>query len=316
EELREIVTRAVNTSVDTYFGNSEALERLNRICTQFNDAFEGVRSVNNVKEAKFEIHLSKQKIAENIDDLKKKLSRSSSDHALELLERLNSLSTKDLKWYDPLASQVISDKFKLVQNLEETSEKSFMEPFNKMQVEISLNIQNICTNFVESFHDDDMEDLPQKPSHDNSWREDEVTLANVAENILSFLNSIWRNSAFDAEFASDQSEGIYVTDVIVPLIHELESTNLYFLFSAKRQSLASADRRGSGKQPDIIFLEMHRKKIYELIYVECSHLICTGHKKKDNKVKLWREMNDGLCYIYRSCIPARNEFRILGLQVA
>ncbi|CAG8699057.1 4868_t:CDS:1, partial [Cetraspora pellucida] len=34
EELREIVTHAINKLVNTYFGNSEALERLNRICTQ------------------------------------------------------------------------------------------------------------------------------------------------------------------------------------------------------------------------------------------------------------------------------------------
>ncbi|CAG8848081.1 46034_t:CDS:1, partial [Gigaspora margarita] len=34
KELREIVTRAVNESADTYFEDSEALERLNRICTQ------------------------------------------------------------------------------------------------------------------------------------------------------------------------------------------------------------------------------------------------------------------------------------------
>ncbi|CAG8438426.1 5830_t:CDS:2 [Scutellospora calospora] len=42
----------------------------------------------------------------------------------------------------------------------------------------------------------------------------------------------------------------------------------------------------------------------------------TGRKKKDDEVKLWCEMNDGLCYVYRSCIPARNEFGILGIQVA
>ncbi|CAG8731113.1 12463_t:CDS:2, partial [Racocetra fulgida] len=68
------------------------------------------------------------------------------------------------------------------------------------------------------FHDDDMEGLPRKLSHDNSWKEDEATLANVVKDILGSLNSIWMNPAFDAEFASDQSEGTYVTDVIVPLI--------------------------------------------------------------------------------------------------
>ncbi|KAF0413849.1 hypothetical protein F8M41_007712 [Gigaspora margarita] len=320
EELREVVTRAVNESADTYFEDMEALERLNRICTQFNDAFEEVRSVNNVQEAKLKSNLNKQNIAENIDDLKKKLERSSSDHAFELLERLNSLPIKDLKWNDPLASQVISDKSKLVQNLDETSKKSFMEPFNKMQVRVPSNIRNICTNFVKSFHDDDMESLPRKLSHDNSWKENKTTLANVVKDILGSLNSIWMNPAFYAEFARDQSEGTYVTDVIVSLIcatlNQLPIKKYAFLSSAERQSLASADRRGRGKQPDIMFLEMCCEKIYELMYIECSRLICTDRKKKDDEVKLWREMNDGMRYVYKSCRPVRNEFGILGIQVA
>ncbi|CAG8526860.1 16450_t:CDS:10 [Gigaspora margarita] len=325
EELKEIVTRAVNESADTYFENSETFGKIEQnlytgfsqgesllayYCHSgfslasfeiqmkknvvFNDAFEGVRSVNNVQVAKLKINFNKQKIAENIGDLKTKLKRSSFDHAFELLERLNSLPIKNLKWNDSLASQVISDESKLVQNLEETSKKSFIKPFNKMQVRIPPNIRNIYTNFVESFYDDDMEGLPRKLSHDNSWKED--------------------------EFASDQSEGTYVTNVIVPLIHvtlnKLPIKKYAFLSSAERQSLASADRRERGKQPDIMFLEMCCKKIYKLMYIKCSHLICTNCKKKDDEAKLWREMNDEMCYVYKSCRPVRNKFGILGIQVA
>ena len=39
---------------------------------QFNDAFEGVRSVNDIKRAKLEKHLSRQEITVNIGDLKRK----------------------------------------------------------------------------------------------------------------------------------------------------------------------------------------------------------------------------------------------------
>ncbi|CAG8768923.1 19441_t:CDS:2, partial [Racocetra fulgida] len=85
-----------------------------------------VRSINNVKVAKLEINLSKQKIAKNIGDLKMKLS-------VKLFKRLNSLSAKDLKWYELLASQMTSDKSNLVQNLDETSKNSFMKLFNQMQ---------------------------------------------------------------------------------------------------------------------------------------------------------------------------------------
>lgn len=41
---------------------------------QFNDAFEGVRSVNDIKKAKLEKHLSRQEITVNIGDLKRKFS--------------------------------------------------------------------------------------------------------------------------------------------------------------------------------------------------------------------------------------------------
>ncbi|RHZ55603.1 hypothetical protein Glove_413g25 [Diversispora epigaea] len=33
-------------------------------------------------------------------------------------------------------------------------------------------------------------------------------------------------------------------------------------------------------------------------------------------MKLWREMNDGLYYVHRSCRPDKNEFGILGVQIA
>ncbi|RHZ63257.1 hypothetical protein Glove_330g49 [Diversispora epigaea] len=41
---------------------------------------------------------------------------------------------------------------------------------------------------------------------------------------------------------------------------------------------ASADRREKGKQgkrPAVMFMEKHREKLYELMFVECSRLICT-----------------------------------------
>ncbi|CAH1765494.1 12889_t:CDS:2, partial [Entrophospora sp. SA101] len=40
-----------------------------------------------------------------------------------------------------------------------------------------------------------------------------------------------------------------------------------FLSTAEKQSLASADRMGDGKQgkrPDVMFMEMHDEKLYEI----------------------------------------------------
>ncbi len=65
-----------------------------------------------------------------------------------------------------------------------------------------------------------------------------------------------------------------------------------------------------------MFIEEHKGKLYELLFVECSRLICLEQKKDDDKVKLWREMNDGLYYVYSGCRPDKNEFGIIGVQIA
>ncbi|CAJ0842511.1 6794_t:CDS:2 [Entrophospora sp. SA101] len=37
--------------------------------------------------------------------------------------------------------------------------------------------------------------------------------------------------------------------------------------------------------------------------------------KENDKVKLWREMNDGMAYIHGGCKPDKNEFGVVGIQV-
>jgi hypothetical protein len=64
--------------------------------------------------------------------------------------------------------------------------------------------------------------------------------------------------------------------------------------------VASKDRRGErGKRPDIMFIVKHEDRIYELIFAECSRIICGDTKKDDDRVKLWRELNDGLYWANR-----------------
>jgi len=65
-----------------------------------------------------------------------------------------------------------------------------------------------------------------------------------------------------------------------------------------------------------MFIEVIDDKLYELIFVESSRLICNENKKNDDKIKLWREMNDGMAYIHRNYRPEKNEFGILGIQIA
>ena len=51
-------------------------------------------------------------------------------------------------------------------------------------------------------------------------------------------------------------------------------------------------------------------KMVELVFGECSRVICNSNKKKDDEIKLWRETNDGIYWI-----PEKEPFTIIGIQV-
>jgi hypothetical protein len=42
---------------------------------------------------------------------------------------------------------------------------------------------------------------------------------------------------------------------------------------------------------------------------------CDKSKKKD-EIKLWREANDGMYWIRQRCKPTKEQFSIIGIQVA
>ena len=71
-----------------------------------------------------------------------------------------------------------------------------------------------------------------------------------------------------------------------------------------------------GKKPDIMGLLEQDEKIIELLYTESSRIVCSNSKKSDDEVKLWKEILDGTSYISALCRPARNQFGIVGIQVA
>ncbi len=103
------------------------------------------------------------------------------------------------------------------------------------------------------------------------------------------------------------------------LIWIWKDINFYFLFSLKKQSIANADKREEEyfkRQSDIIFVLKHRKYIYELIYTECFCLVCTKHKKRNNSVKLWKEVNNRIFWICKGCYSNKDKFRIIKIQVA
>ncbi|CAG8810861.1 29350_t:CDS:2, partial [Gigaspora margarita] len=195
-----------------------------------------------------------------------------------LQQGLKDISISDLTWRDPIASQ----------------------PLQNMKLVIPEIIQEKCNEFVENFSIEILDELPQKLSHNKTWKEPEEVLVEITEEIL--------NTSFCPKFENAQSEETYVTDVVVPLLRatlkELPVRKIALLSTAERQSVASADRKGDGKQgkrPDVMFIEECEEKLYD---------------SSSWNLHLWREMNDGMTWVHKGCKPDKNEFGILGIQIS
>ncbi|CAG8617795.1 676_t:CDS:2 [Gigaspora margarita] len=149
------------------------------------------------------------------------------------------------------------------------------------------------------------------------WKESEVKLIEVTKKILETFKNIWCNPAFHPEFVESLNERTYVNNVVVPLINAALYNNP-FGESAFITTIASADRRGDGRmgrKPDIMFVTKDNDKFYELMYSECSRIVCTDQKEEDDYVKLWREVNDGMFWAHKSRRLEKEQFGIIGIQV-
>ncbi|CAH1769266.1 13216_t:CDS:2, partial [Entrophospora sp. SA101] len=185
----------------------------------FDIAFEGVCSLRDIEVAKEVEQINNEQIKNNMREMKRKLKGKSSPLAIEIYNYLDNVEVDNLGWWDPLASQVISDDSDLVLNLPRNVYHNFMEPLRRMKIEAPSSIKEICYAFVEGFDKDEPEILQQKWHRNCTWRETNEELADITTGILESLNIIWRNPAFEAQYAKTQSEGTYVTDVIIPLLH-------------------------------------------------------------------------------------------------
>ncbi|RHZ52557.1 hypothetical protein Glove_460g18 [Diversispora epigaea] len=77
--------------------------------------------------------------------------------------------------------------------------------------------------------------------------------------------------------AKTLNEGTYQSTVIVltirAVLKNLPLGPLSFISTSERQSIASADRRGTGRHPDIMFIIKYLDVFFELMYIECSRLL-------------------------------------------
>ncbi|RHZ79482.1 hypothetical protein Glove_144g54 [Diversispora epigaea] len=264
---------------------------------------------------------TREEIEQNVRILKTKLGSPITNADENLYRALKKnidggLNVSELTWRDPIASTVLSDDSEIIKNLSHRQRRTFMEPRENMKCEVPRLISSRVDEFVENFDEIDNPNHIKNIVHDKLWKEDEFELLKTAERILGVLGDIWCNPAFSTRATTSvQSEGTYITDVIMPLLRASLSDlpNGYICLStAERQSLASKARRNDGtgkvkmgKKPDIMALERCNGKLVEFLYVESSRIVCSPTKKTDDAIKL--------CF---ACRPTCNQFGVVGVQVA
>ncbi|CAB5203919.1 unnamed protein product [Rhizophagus irregularis] len=188
---------------------------------------------------------------------------------------------------------VLSDNSYIVTGLHRKLKPIFMEPCNKMKCTSPKLVVKKCEDFLENFEVLSTHKIVENAKHDNKWKEDDSDLLKITGRILDVLGEIWSSPIYATSTSRNkQSEGTYITDVIVPLLCASLANlpNGYICTSiAERQSIASKIRKNKG---------------------------IDGKRIDDDDVKLWREMIDGTSAINALCRPAGNEFGVVGIQIA
>ncbi|GES80357.1 hypothetical protein GLOIN_2v1776328 [Rhizophagus clarus] len=313
DKVREIVDRAVNSSLAKLTDLGRRTKVL-EILPQVESGYISVRGLKALKVLNIDRELpldhTQEEIEENLNMLKSKLEHPTTEADINLYgslkQSLAGIESSDLTWRDPEASMVLSDNSDIVKN---------------------LGIVAKCVNFVEVFNNTKNARSMKNILHNKKWKESETDLVKITERILGIISEIWSNPAFMTSTSrSEQSEGTYIADVIIPLLRTSLSdlpNGTICLSTAERQSLASKARRNlgineerMGKKPDVMGLLKQNEKIIELMYTESSRIICSKSKKEDDDVKLWRETLDGASFVSALCRPAGNQFGIVGIQVA
>ncbi|RHZ84709.1 hypothetical protein Glove_78g202 [Diversispora epigaea] len=280
---------------------------------------------------------SREEIDQNLRALQSKLGAPIADTDISLYSALKtnliSIDHSELTWRDPEANMIIADDSVLVKNLGQRQMQVFLEPRESMKCILPTSITSKCVEFSNNFNRADVSKVLRNVVHNKEWKEKESKLIKRTNHILGVLEGVWNNPAFaSSEIRGTQSEGTYVTDIIVPLLRasleDLPNGGI-FLSTAERQSMASKARKSFGpneersthktpigKKPDVMVMAKYGGKIFELAYVESSRILCTRSKREDDSVKLWREALDGISFVGVACRPTNNQFGIVGIQVA
>ncbi|RHZ76282.1 hypothetical protein Glove_199g104 [Diversispora epigaea] len=282
-ELRTVINRAVDSASNRYIEGSERQLRIFRILPQFDSAFEGVYGLYNMGAIKTDKEqlLTSDQIRKNISEVKRKLGKDTLLLYQHLYSGVNKISVQELTWKDSLANQIIRDR-----NLK----KAFI-------VYMCLGVNQLPA------------DTNSKPIRSMK----PVPIPRIEDMCRRFVSNFLSENLSSLPYKLSHTKKWKESE------DKLEEITLKILETFERQSVASADRKGDGRVgrwPDIMFISKEDDKFYKLMYAECSRIICTKQKEEDDDIKLWCECNDGLYWAQKSRRLEKEQFGIIGIQVA
>ncbi|CAJ0842283.1 2000_t:CDS:2 [Entrophospora sp. SA101] len=192
-----------------------------------------------------ETPLGYDEIEENVNTLKVKLMKDSTPLYQTLYSAVNSCPIDELTWKDPLASQVISNKSSIVENLSPNLKRHF---------------------WYKLF-------IIKKITHNGTWKESEKNISDIVKGAFTLLEEIWVNPTFNSDLARLLNEGTYQSTVIFLSIREILKNLPFGLFSfistSERQSVVSSNRKGDGnigRKPDIMYVIRYLDVFFKIMY--------------------------------------------------
>ncbi|CAG8548429.1 20246_t:CDS:2, partial [Racocetra persica] len=233
-------------------------------------------------------------------------------------------SIKSLLLIGALLEQPTDECSMIKKNLE-VLKNNLREPLERMKPKLPSEIAMKCVKFAHEYKNrhDKFDNFRLNLVHDASWKDGISKQEKVVDNILAVIDETWNNPMYsEAEFRNKINKGTYVADIVLPLIRASLNGLQCYITTAEHQSVASQSRKNEqekdariGDKPDIMLAMTSNNKKFELLFVECSRILCTSREKNEDSTKLWREVNDGVSWIGKACKPAKNQFGVTGTQI-
>ncbi|KAF0520582.1 hypothetical protein F8M41_016228 [Gigaspora margarita] len=156
-----------------------------------------------------DLDYTKEEIDQNIRTLKSRLNSpitdmTDADVSLydALLRNIDDLvDVSKLTWKDPIANTVLSDDSEVIENLGKRQRRTFLEPREKMKCKLPNLVSLKCNEFANNFHKISTLDEFKDIRHNGLWKEEESDLGKITEQILSILEIMWNNPAFETSMS-------------------------------------------------------------------------------------------------------------------